>query len=226
MARFSTVTPINIADTAFKHNGKSFQTSDLPIGDNVNNDYLVFNGQLYIEYEDGVKHDMAKPFDYTGTVSIYNSFTDSWYETWVEYELRFENGQLKSVVAVTNKITKDLRDANEKRPRPSSPSVVITLSDSEEVYNQFHADLNNKLNAIRDIIGEPKATISFPQKSTGTNIFSSGAGLTRHVLSVVQTMDDFAPAGEIAGKKAIVSTVENDGVSLMLMDEFHFHCKQ
>lgn len=90
MGNFNNVTVVNINTTEFSHNGKTFQTYALISDDgHTSNDYIVFNGQLYIAYEDGVKYPMARPTDYSGSVNIYNSFTDSSYERWVEYDLVF-----------------------------------------------------------------------------------------------------------------------------------------
>lgn len=222
MGNFNNVTVVNINTTEFSHNGKTFQTYALISDDgHTSNDYIVFNGQLYIAYEDGVKYPMARPTDYSGSVNIYNSFTDSSYERWVEYDLVFADGILQSVSLVQDRITKDLRDANDKRPRPSSPCVTITLSDSEAAYKKLHDNLDGNLNAIREIIGEPKATIVYPQKNKHTGILSHGMGPTRQMHSVVQDMSDFVASGELAGKKTFIGISEIGDNRIMIMDEFN-----
>ncbi len=115
MAIYSTVTPININDPSFELNGTSFLTHSLPHDHSTKNEYFVFNGQLYIHSEDGVKHDLAQTCDFTGSVTIFKKDSGSSYQAssdldtrtattdnfgfYTHYVLEFERGLMKSVSA-------------------------------------------------------------------------------------------------------------------------------
>lgn len=203
MGMFDEVYAVNIAHKNFDthHNRHSFQTKDL---DCNMSEYCIFNGALYQEVDNSgeyKRHENAVLMDYSGSLNIYTPVKSLNVEYWVEYELTFDSGRLVDVVAHEPTVMQDYRDISASRPSKPSNRVEVTISVSScdsAKQDAFAESIDDqKLEAIRDILGEPKATILFPAKPA----FSGGIfGMTRpriiNIASVVQTMDDFQASSD------------------------------
>lgn len=203
---------INIAHENFDSNHKNlnFQTKDLEC---ELSEYCVFNGQLYLEAEhsgDGyVRHSEAIKSDHTGTVSIYTDVTRSKVTWWVEYDLVFENGMLIDVVSHGERIDKDERDLDAYRPSKPSNRVSITISISDCDEDKRQAVLarltDEKIEALRELLEEPLATVSYPVKRNNDSIYSHVFSADySNIVSVVQTRSDFV-VDEDNKRAAIIS---------------------
>ena len=221
MPTYDSITAINIAHKSFdrRHNGKSFQTKDLSM---MLSDYLVFNGQLYLQY-DG-EYDVRTPHatpqhEFSGVVNIYATIEDHISESWIEYDLTFEAGMLTDVIAHPPRMTKDKRDLSLYRPAvPSNrPMVSITINDlSFEQQDVFVKDIGEKVEAIRNIIGYD-ATISYPYKASASQGVSAilPANGIRYLFSVVQRISD------IKAKPGKLMVQAPSGDTIIVLDEFH-----
>lgn len=125
MGMFDEVQAINISHKNFdrSHNGYTFQTKDLECD---MSEYCVFNGVLYQEVDnsDGNKHhEYALKHDYSGELNIYTDISENGIESWVEYDLKFQNGELVDVVPYKVRVTEDNRDLSTHRPNKPSNRV-------------------------------------------------------------------------------------------------------
>ncbi len=224
MGMYDEVRAINISHKNFdrNHNGYIFQSKSL--ASNMS-EYCVFNGVLYQEADGSIEHkhhDQALKFDYTGTLNIYVHTNDHGVELWVEYDLVFDGGKLVDVTPYEVRVTEDNRDFSAYRPSKPNNRVEVTISvvncdrDKQDAFVEFISD--EKLDAIRDILGEPTATVFYPTKRPSNAVFGFSAYprlLT--VASVVQTKEDF----EIGlGGVAKITAPNGDKVSIYL-DEAH-----
>lgn len=224
MGMFDEVRAINISHSNFdrKHNGYTFQTKDLECD---MSQYCVFNGVLYQEVDNSSeykRHDHALKFDYSGELNIYTHIRENGIESWIEYDLIFKDGELVDVVPYEVRVTKDSRDLSAHRPHKPSNRVEITISvsncdsDKQDAFVDFINE--DKLTAIRDILGEPTATIFYPTKRSSDT--RSGFPIYPRLLtitSVVQTKEDFEAAID---RRAKVTAPNGDKISIIL-DEFH-----
>ncbi len=224
MGMFDEVRAINISHKNFdrKHNSYTFQTKDL--GCDMS-EYCLFNGVLYQEVDNSgecKRHDHALKFDYSGELNIYTHTRESGIESWVEYDLVFKGGELVDVVPYEVRVTEDNRDLSAHRPYKPSNRVEITISvsncdrDKQDAFVDFIND--DKLEAIRDILGEPTATVFYPTKRASDTRF----GFTVYpqlltIASVVQTKEDLEAAMDGIAK---VTAPNGDKISIFL-DEAH-----
>ncbi len=194
---FDEVRTINISHKNFeyRHNSYSFQTKDLECD---MSEYCVFNGVLYQEVDNSgecKRHDHAMKFNYNGELNIYTHTREGGEESWVEYDLIFESGELVDVVAHDVIITKDTHDLSAQRPCKPNNRVEVTISLSNcdlEKQDAFIESIDDKkLSAIRDILGEPKATLFYPAKNSSASMNGWAAPRFVTIASVVQTKEDF-----------------------------------
>ncbi|MGI8471501.1 hypothetical protein [Pectobacterium brasiliense] len=224
MGMFDEVRAINISHKNFdrKHNGYTFQTKDLECD---MSEYCVFNGVLYQEVDNSgehKRHDHALKLDYSGELNIYTHTRESGIESWVEYDLVFKDGELVDVVPYEVRVTEDNRDLSAHRPNKPSNQVEVTISvsncdrDKQDAFVDFIND--EKLEAIRDILGEPTATVFYPTKRASDTRF--GFPVYPRLLtiaSVVQTKEDLEAAMDGIAK---VTAPNGDKISIFL-DEAH-----
>jgi hypothetical protein len=117
MGMYDEVRPLNISHKNFEHNHNdcTFQTKDL---ERDMSEYCVFNGKLFqqVDGSDGYKRHVqalnvdytgALNVDYTGALNIYTIFTENDIESWIEYDLVFDCGELIDVVQHDVRIIKD-----------------------------------------------------------------------------------------------------------------------
>lgn len=191
MGMFDEVKPVNISHGSFKqsHNGYMFQTKSLECD---MSEYCVFNGVLYQEVDNSEKfkrHDYAMRFDYSGDLNIYTHIVEGGVERWVEYDLVFKEGELVDVVPYEERVTRDDRDLSSQRPGKPENRVEVTISVlycESGKQDAFIDSLNDeKIEAIRDILGEPTATVFYPVKNSSTTMI----GL-KTIASVVQLRED------------------------------------
>jgi hypothetical protein len=120
---------------------------------------------------------------------------------------------------VAERLTADRSDKSELRPSPKTHSACITLDFrgvTGQVYDAFHADLDNRLNTLREVLGDPKAEIVYQVRSSTTGVLSYGSP-TRWLHSVVQDLSDFKKV-----KHGQVSQRDSGGNSLTIcMDDLH-----
>lgn len=138
MGMYDDLRVVNISHDNFKkkHNNLSFQTKDLEC---EMFEYLVFNGDLYIQAERGgdgnvIRHEKAIKSDFSGEVNIYTDFTQLGVEYWIEYDLIFKDGVLVEVKAHDAKVRKDKRDMSKKYP--TTPNDNRTILDEFSSYTQ------------------------------------------------------------------------------------------
>jgi len=216
MGRYDTVTVVNIADDAFRHNDVSYQTQSLEC---QGNDYIIFNGQLWQQYdgEKGERFALAQPVAFTGDLDIYTDYTSLDRVYWVEYNLMFKDGLLAGVEVVAERLTRDNSDKSAHRPAPKSNSSCVTVDFrgvDGSIYDAFYADLEGNLERLREVVGDPKAEVIYQVRSQGRGLMA-GTGPARWVHSVVQSLSDFKPDGP--GR---VSLRDNTGDSLtVFLDE-------
>lgn len=201
MGMFDEVRALNITHKNFDpdHNDTTFQTKDM---ENTMSVYSVFNGQLYQDVDgsqDYHRHEYAVPVAYDGELNIYTSVIKDGVESWVEYDLHFVSGKLIDVTPYEIRVTKDHRDLSAQRPGMPSNRITVTISLSgcdKDKRDSFAGSLvESKIEAIRDVLGEPNATVVYPvlQNEPINPLFSGGPGI-RMVASVVQSKDDFIAA--------------------------------
>lgn len=224
MGMFDEVRAINISHNNFdkQHNDQVFQTKSL---DCDMSEYCVFNGVLYQEVDNSgerKRHDYAIETGYSGELNIYTHITENNVTCWVEYDLIFDSGKLVDVVKYDVRVTDDGRDFSSQRPSKPSNRVEVTISVGNcdrETQDKFAARFDNQmLDAIRDIIGDSKATIFYPVKRSSEERF--GWPVYPRLLtiaSVVQTREDFEAA---ANGTTIVIAPNGDQITLIL-DEAH-----
>lgn len=219
MGMFDTVTVINIADEAFRHNDVSYQTKSLEC---QLNEYIIFNGQLWQQYdgEKGERFALAQPVAFTGDLNIYTDYTSLDRVYWVEYSLTFQNGILASVETVSERLTRDNSDKSVYRPAPQSKGSCITIDFrgvDGAIYDAFHADLDGNLDRLREVLGDPTAEVIYQVRAEGRGLMAA-SGVTRWLHSVVQSLSDFTPAGPER-----VSPKDNSGDSLtVVLDEARY----
>lgn len=217
MGMFDNVLVVNISNKLFDHNNVHFQTKSL---DCVLGDYVIFNNQLWQQSDgEGERFDQAKPVDFTGDLNIYTDFTRSEKTYWVEYDISFEHGKLVDVALVANRLTKDCSDKSMLRPSPKSKSSCLTLNFrgvDNDIYNQFHANLNKNLDQLRTIVGDPKAEIVYQVRSPETGMLSHGSS-ARWLHSVVQSLSDFTAVS--GGKRTMTDSSGN--TLTVFVDEFY-----
>lgn len=220
MGMFDEVRAINVSHKNFdrSHNGYTFQTKDLK---SDMSEYCVFNGVLYQEVDNSgeyKRHDRAMKLDYSGELNIYTHTRENGIESWVEYDLIFKDGELVDVVPYEVRVTEDNRDLSAHRPNKPSNRVEVTISVSncdrkkQDAFVEFIDD--KKLEAIRDILGEPTATIFYPIKRFGFPVYPR----LSTIASVVQVQGDFESAIEGMAK---VTAPNGDKISIFL-DETHY----
>lgn len=218
MGMFDTVSVANLGDKNFKHNGVHFQTKSLECD---GSEFIIFNGQLWHQYngEKMERYDEAVPVEFSGDLNIYTDHTSGPRSYWIEYDIKFVSGKLESVELVAERLTADRTDKSELRPSPKSNCACITLDFrgvSGQVYDAFHADLDNNLDKLRAVLGDPKAEIVYQVRSPETGILSS-CSPTRWLHSVVQDLSDFKMV-----KPGQVSQRDSAGNSFAIfIDEYH-----
>lgn len=227
MSSFSDIRPVNITHEGFdrSHNGQYFQTKDLDMEYGMA-EYCIFNAQLYRNVSDaGAGESAAVPVPHTGTVDIYTSVKECNQKLvyWVEYRLGFEAGKLMNVELTDKTLQEDLRDLSKLRPaKPAKPAnrVEVTISMKElngERQRAFAASLTDeKLSRIRDILGEPTASIFFPAVPVvaGNNDPFLRFSSAMTVASVVQSMEDLRSAAD-----ENLNVISPTGDRIVLIDE-------
>lgn len=226
MSSFSDIQPINITHEGFdrNHNGQFFQTKDLDMEYGMA-EYCIFNGQLYRNVNDaGARDEAAVPVPHTGTVDIYTSVRECNQKLiyWVEYRLGFEAGKLMTAELMDKTLQEDLRDLSKLRPGKPANRVEVTISVnglSAERQRTFAETLtDDKLSRIREILGEPKASIFFPAvpvvKGNKDPFLRFSSVMT--VASVVQSMEDLRGATD-----ENLHVVTPTGDRIVLVDESH-----
>ncbi|MBK5017254.1 hypothetical protein [Pantoea sp. S62] len=226
MSSFSDIRPVNITHEGFdrSHNGQYFQTKDLDMEYDMA-DYCIFNGQLYRNVSDaGAGESAAVPVPHTGTVDIYTSVRECNQKLiyWVEYRLGFEAGKLMTAELMDKTLQEDLRDLSKLRPGKPANRVEVTISVnglSAERQRTFAETLtDDKLSRIREILGEPKASIFFPAvpvvKGNKDPFLRFSSVMT--VASVVQSMEDLRGATD-----ENLHVVSPTGDRIVLIDESH-----
>jgi len=226
MSSFSDIRPVNITHEGFdrSHNGQYFQTKDLDMEYGMA-DYCIFNGQLYRNVSDaGAGESAAVPVPHTGTVDIYTSVRECNQKLiyWVEYRLGFEAGKLMTAELMDKTLQEDLRDLSKLRPGKPANRVEVTISVnglSAERQRTFAETLtDDKLSRIREILGEPKASIFFPAvpvvKGNKDPFLRFSSVMT--VASVVQSMEDLRGATD-----ENLHVVTPTGDRIVLVDESH-----
>lgn len=224
MGMFDEVRAINISHKNFdrKHNGYTFQTKDLECDIS---EYCVFNGVLYQEVDNSgeqKRYEHALKLDYSGKLNIYTHIRESGIESWVEYDLVFKDGELVDVVPYEVRVTDDNRDLSAQRPNKSSNRVEVTISvsncdrDKQDAFVDFIND--EKLEAIRKILGEPTATVFYPTKRASDTRFGFPVyPRLSSIASVVQTKEDLEAVMDGIAK---VTAPNGDKISIVL-DEAH-----
>ena len=226
MSSFSDIRPVNITNEGFdrSHNGQYFQTKDLDMEYGMA-EYCIFNAQLYRNVSDaGAGESAAVPVPHTGTVDIYTSVRECNKKLiyWVEYRLGFEAGKLMIVELMDKTLQEDLRDLSKLRPAKPANRVEVTISVnglSVERQQAFAATLtDDKLSRIREILGEPTASIFYPAVPVvaGNNDPFLRFSSVMTVASVVQSMEDLRGATD-----ENLHVVSPTGDRIVLIDELH-----
>jgi len=218
---FDYIRGFNITHKPFSnnHNGHAFQTKDLEC---VMSEYCIFNGMLYLEVDNStsetIRHEHAQLFEYTGELSIYTSITEANIEGWVEYDLIFEKGKLTEVISYPTSLIKDHRDLSNVRPNKPSNCVSVSIDVSDCDFNkqvEFSKSMTDeKIEAIRKIIDEPRATVFYPSFSASHPFYQPTT--PRMIASVVQTVEDFTQHAN--GTTAI--TAPNGDKVMLILDEY------
>lgn len=211
MGMYNELHAINISHKNFDraHNGLLYQTKDLDCDLSV---YCVFNGQLYQKSDNSSSE--ALKIDYTGGINIYTINERNSVERWIEYDLIFNDGKLVDVAPYEVKVTKDNRDLSSFRPDKPSNRVEVTIGLSNcdrDKQDAFIKSLDDeKINAIRDILGEPTATVFYP---VDASLGFGGAGLTSNIASVVQVVENFGQLKDGLGGK--ITAPNGDRITLI-----------
>lgn len=218
MGMFDTVSVVNLGDKNYKHNGVHFQTKRLECNAG---EYVIFNGQLWHQYngETNERYENAVPHAFSGVLKIYTDYTSGDRSYWIEYNLNLDAGKVMSVECVEERLIADRSDKSGLRPSPKSTSACITLDFrgvDGDIYDAFHADLDNRLSKLREVLGDRKAEIAYQVRSPATGPLSYGPP-ARWLHSVVQDLSDFQSL-----KPGEVSQRDSTGNSLTIfLDEFH-----
>lgn len=225
MGRFDSVRAINISHKNFdkQHNDQVFQAKSLDCDGSV---YCIFNGVLYQEVDNSGEpkcqhHDYAIETGYSGELNIYMDITENRVTCWVEYDLVFDSGKIIDVVKYDISVMHDDRDISSYRPSKPRNLVEVTISVrncDRETQDQFAARVDNQmLDALRDIIGEPTATIYYPDKRISEPRYFGGGVYPRMatIASVVQTREAFDVT---ANGKINVTAPNGDQITLLLED--------
>ncbi|MCY9872963.1 hypothetical protein [Vibrio barjaei] len=221
MGMFDEIRAINISHPNFdkQHNDLSLQTKDL---DCDMSGYCIFNHQLYKERDSSEEQSKTETFeklDLTIEINGYLYVKRDNLELWIEYDFKFVDGTLVDVYAYEPQVTNDYRDHSIYRPSKPNNRIEVSLSVNgctREKQNEFMSRITDeKLEAIRNILEEPTATIYYPAERT-----IDGIGLTtyprlRTVASFVQTMEDIEM---VNNHKAKVTAPSGDKLNL-IMDE-------
>ncbi|PWK94272.1 hypothetical protein C7431_1117 [Pantoea allii] len=226
MGSFSDIRPVNITHEGFdrSHNGQYFQTKDLNMEYGMA-EYCIFNAQFYRNVSNaGAGEAAAVPVPHTGIVNIYTSVKECNQKLiyWVEYQLAFEAGKLMTVELTDKTLQEDLRDLSKLRPAKPANRVEVTISVkglNGERQRAFAASLtDDKLSRIREILGEPTASIFFPAVpvAAGNNDPFLRFSSVMTVASVVQSMEDLRGATD--EKLHVVSPA---GDRIVLIEELH-----
>lgn len=171
------------------------------------------------------RHEYAVPVAYDGALNIYTSVIKDSVESWVEYDLHFIAGKLIDVTPYEIRVTKDHRDLSWQRPGMPSNRITVTINLSgcdKDKRNSFVGTLTeSKIEAIRDVLGEPNATVVYPalQAIPMNPLFSAGPEI-RMVTSVVQTKDDFISACK---NQAKIKAPNGDEIKICLDEGSIFH---
>lgn len=219
MGMFDEIRAINITHTKFNilHNGPVFQTKSL---DCDMSEYCVFNGVLYRETDNsGVfkRFDHAVKVDFSGELNLYTTIRKDGIEFWVEYDLVLDSGIIVDVIASEPVVMSDNRDLSAQRPCQPNNRVEVTISVSgctSEKQKAFAESIDdNKIEAIRVILGEPKATVFYPVKSP---IETGWQPQVLTIASVVQSLEDL----QTSDVRHTQLTAPN-GDRILIIDEFH-----
>lgn len=219
MGMFDEIHAINISHEKFErsHNGKVFQTKEL---DCTLSYYVIFNDVLYLQTDnrgEQKRHARAIRLDYSGTLNIYTNIWEGDIELWIEYDLVFESGELVDVVPHEARVASDRRDLSSHRPGKPRNRVEITISVSDcdnATQDTFIARLDEKtLDAIREILDEPTATIYFPGLTSATFPHFGRPRVTM-IASVVQTVQDFEPS-----RSGVAKLTSPHGDQMVILDE-------
>lgn len=222
MGMFDTVQAVNIRDDQFRHNGESFQTKSM---DCDMSEYLIFNGQLWQDRdgETGEPYIPARPVAWTGELNIYTECNDGHFLCWVEYDCHFEAGKLVGVDVVRIEREKDLRDLSNKRPLPKSSHATVTIDfgeSPEPAYEHFHSDLEAHIDAIRRIVGDPRAELIYPQKTERREgVWAASSSSPRYgvvVHNIVQDMSDFTRVKKDGGAELVRKESNGDQLTIIL----------
>lgn len=216
MGMYDEVKAINVSHDNFdkNHNGLLFQTKSLEV---EMFEYCIFNNALYLQAERGgvagwTWHDKAIKSDHSGTVNIYTDYTRNKVKYWVEYDLILEDGEIIDVIPYDVRVTKDGRDSPDSLPKTHSNSISLTigvLNCDKEKQDAVAEMLNDdKLDQIRQVLGEPTASIYYPLKREDGSVSS--------MASVVQRMEDFT---ENTDQKVGVTTPS--AYRVIAFDEYH-----
>ena len=209
---YDEIRAINIAHDNFdkSHNGLVFQTKCL---ESEMFEYCVFNNTLYLQLERGGEtgwtiHAPALKSDYSGTINIYTDYTKDKVEYWIEYDLELKDGEIIGVTAYGVKVVKDNRNTSKGGsviPK-NSVSVIIGVSGCDQEKQRAVADIidNAKLEAIRQILNEPTATIYYPVKHEDLSV--------SNMVSVVQSIDSDA---------SNTASAKPSGNRIIAIDEYH-----
>lgn len=226
MGMFDEIRALNIAHDNFNdmHNGYTFQTKDL---DCDMSRYCIFNGELYQELDNegyqSKRHSKAVKFHFTGVINMYTYINKDRLELWVEYDLKFSDGNLVDVIAKDVEVTEDRRDFSSSRPNKPDNRVEVTINirhcdtDKQNAFLQAFSD--EKIEAIRQILDEPSATVFYPAKRD-RNQLEVGSGFLASfpriltVASVVKTLEEIN--AEAKDKRKITAP---NGDVIIVLDE-------
>lgn len=229
MGMYDSIRIVNLCHENFdgEHNNLSFQTQDISLD---GSDYFLFNDRLYLQYDgtELIRHDKAIASDYSGEIEIYTHHSNSDFDLWLQYDLVFELGVLLEVKNGQSSIRKDKRDLSQFRPSAPTNKMKITLSVSDLDFNaqkSFAEKIGGKLDAIRELLEQPDATIVFPYLPEDSNhpFHILRNGTVRYLHSVVQRIEDFESVKK--NGKLDLTTPNGDKVKLdfpLIFDE-HGH---
>ena len=225
MGMYDEVRAINITHDNFKmeHNNLTFQTKDLEC---EMFEYCIFNNELYLEADScgGYRrYDKAQKTEYNGIVNIYTDFTHSDVEYWIEYDLVIKNGEVIDVIAYEERAIKNNKDLASIRPNLPDNRVFIQISVkgcSEEKKKEVVAKLTDeKIQAIRELLEEASATISYPTKRDSNPLYGrlNNSSEYSNIMSVVQTMEDYTVSDH--NKQVSLKTPHGD---VLILDELQY----
>ncbi len=202
MGMFDDIGVVGINHPEFDGNGESFQTKDMEC---ERIQFYVFNNRLWKRSESpGSLEDMEQVL-FDGQLNIYTKIHRDTYSQWLEYDLIFDDG----VVVGVNNLSSEKQFKDLSAYRPGIPNeraeVRIDLSNCpNEMTKYFYLNLEENLDTIRNIVGDPKATMHYTQKpsieeSSGLKPMARG-NKRGMVTSVVQCLSDIELAGSQGSK--------------------------